>query len=95
MDRLFVAVKPLASVTWTVKLEAPAPVGVPLITPVVAAKERPVGNEPLVTLQEYESVPPVAANVWVYAEFTVPFAKDVVVTDIFVGATKVRPVEYA
>jgi len=39
------------SVTLTVKLEVPAVVGVPEITPVAAASVRPAGSEPEVMLQ--------------------------------------------
>ncbi len=39
------------SVTCTVKLETPTTVGVPLMTPVLAFKCKPVGKAPLVMLQ--------------------------------------------
>jgi hypothetical protein len=39
------------SVTLTVKLEVPAVVGVPEITPVAAVSVRPAGSEPEVMLQ--------------------------------------------
>ena len=42
-------VLPELSVAWMVKPEAPLPVGVPLITPVLALSERPAGNVPAVT----------------------------------------------
>ena len=45
------AVGVLESVTLTVKLELPAPVGVPVMAPVVALRESPPGNEPAVTDQ--------------------------------------------
>ena len=51
------------SVTVTVKLNVPAVVGVPSITPVTASRVRPVGSAPTVMLQVYGVVPPVAANV--------------------------------
>ena len=41
----------LASVTCTVKLVVPATVGVPEITPVPAASDKPVGREPTETDQ--------------------------------------------
>ena len=41
-----VAVCDVASVTLTVKLLVPASVGVPEITPVVAANVRPEGSDP-------------------------------------------------
>jgi hypothetical protein len=37
------------SATRTLKLEVPAVVGVPLITPVLAFRFNPAGNEPLTT----------------------------------------------
>jgi hypothetical protein len=42
----FVAVSVLASVTFTVKLLEPVPVGVPAITPVVEASVNPTGKVP-------------------------------------------------
>ena len=50
------------SVTVTVKLYAPLVVGVPEITPVDAAIERPLGNWPADTVQRYGAVPPVALS---------------------------------
>jgi hypothetical protein len=69
-ENCFVAVPP--PVTWTVKVEVPAVVGVPLITP---AEDRlsPAGSDPTVTDQvRVAAVPPVVANVWLYAVPTVP-----------------------
>src|SRR5262249_8626573 len=51
------------AVTWTVKLEVPAVVGVPEITPVAAVRVSPAGNVPLAIDQVYGGVPPVAASV--------------------------------
>jgi hypothetical protein len=51
------------SVTVTVKLEVPAVVGVPEMTPVAGAKVRPVGRVPTVTDQVKGAVPPLAARV--------------------------------
>jgi len=45
------AVACLLSVTWIVKVEVPAVVGVPLITPVVAFNVRTGGKVPVVTDQ--------------------------------------------
>jgi hypothetical protein len=59
----FVAVSALASVTLTVKVLVPVPVGVPEITPVVEARASPAGNVPEVTDQVYGAVPPVATTV--------------------------------
>ena len=57
------AVNELASVTWTVKLLVPVPVGVPEITPVLAASASPVGKVPEEMDQLYGVVPPTAASV--------------------------------
>ena len=54
---------PLAPVTWTVKVEVAAAVGVPLRTPAVD-RVSPAGGVPEETDQLYGAVPPVAANVW-------------------------------
>jgi hypothetical protein len=51
------------SVTRTVKLNVPATVGVPLITPVLLFKLRPAGNDPTVIDQLNGAVPPLAASV--------------------------------
>ena len=66
IDSPWVAVRPPASVTWTVNELVPALVGVPVICPVAAAKLSPVGNAPKVTLQLYGMVPPVADRVAAY-----------------------------
>jgi hypothetical protein len=50
------------SVTCSVKLDWPGPVGVPLIVPFLL-KVRPTGNVPDTVVQEYGAVPPVAATV--------------------------------
>jgi hypothetical protein len=59
----FVTVNALASVTFTVKVLEPVPVGVPEITPVVEASASPAGKVPEETDQLYGAVPPVAAKV--------------------------------
>ncbi len=59
----FVEVSKWASVTFTVKVLVPVPVGVPEITPVVDASVRPAGNVPDVRDQVYGGVPPAAATV--------------------------------
>ena len=51
IDSPWVALRPAASVTWTVNELVPAPEGVPVICPVAAAKLSPAGNEPDNTLQ--------------------------------------------
>ena len=48
--KTWVAVAEVLSVTWMVKVEAPAALGVPEIVP-VAERLRPLGNGPLVTDQ--------------------------------------------
>ena len=47
IERLAFAVSP-ALVTWTVKFEVPAAVGVPLISPVAAFRLNPAGSAPAV-----------------------------------------------
>jgi hypothetical protein len=56
------AVGVVESVTFTVKVEEPAVVGVPEIVPVVESV-KPAGKDPELMLQEYGAVPPVAASV--------------------------------
>ena len=70
-ENTFVDETPLA-VTWTVKLEVAAVVGVPPRTPVEEFRVRPAGSDPPDTVQVLVPVPPVAANVWLYAVPTVP-----------------------
>ena len=41
-----------------------ATVGVPEITPVAEFSDKPVGNEPLLTLKIKELFPPAAETVW-------------------------------
>jgi hypothetical protein len=48
MLSVFVATRELASITCTVKVLVPAPVGVPEITPVLEAKVNPAGKLPAV-----------------------------------------------
>ena len=45
IDRSLVAVV-IPSATWAVKLDVPAVVGVPTITPVAALSDSPAGSEP-------------------------------------------------
>jgi hypothetical protein len=70
------------SITLTVKLNVPAVVGVPEITPVDAAKLNPAGSIPALTLQLYGVVPPLACNVVVYAVPTVPPGSDAAVVSV-------------
>src|SRR5580692_7798216 len=75
------AVNELASLTCTVKLLAPVPVGVPEIIPVLGASVSPAGKVPESIDHVYGVVPPVAASVALYAEFCVPLVSEVVVTE--------------
>src|SRR5512134_3616853 len=83
MERARVEERPLLPVTWTVKLDVPTVVGVPLIVPPVD-RLSPAGRLPAETDQLYGVVPPVAARVWLYAVPTVPPGRLVVE---LVGAT--------
>jgi hypothetical protein len=51
-EKLAVAVALALSVTWTVKEEDPAAVGVPEMAPVAAFRASPTGSWPVVTVQE-------------------------------------------
>ena len=64
-ERLFVAVCAgcEASTAWTVKVNVPGAVGVPVMVP-AGVRERPAGSWPTVMDQVYGVVPPVAASVW-------------------------------
>ena len=59
-----VAFAPPASAAWTVKLNAPAVVGVPLKTPELFSV-RLGGGVPATTVQVYGGIPPITANVCV------------------------------
>ncbi len=50
------------SLTWAVNVDAPAPVGVPVMAP-AADRVRPAGKVPAVTDQVYGAKPPVGARV--------------------------------
>ena len=60
--------------------EFTAVVGVPAITPLAGVSDKPAGNEPALIDQVSGGVPPVAANVAVYALPTCATGSDVVVT---------------
>jgi hypothetical protein len=77
--------KLIESVTFAVKLYAPAVVGVPEIAPLPASVS-PGGNDPLATDHTYGGVPPLAARVCVYAVPAVPAGSDAVVMLGGVGA---------
>ena len=63
MELFWVAFGNVPLAACTVKLNEPAVVGVPLITPVVLLSVRPVGSVPLAMLQVI-GVVPVAVKVW-------------------------------
>jgi hypothetical protein len=52
------------SVTFTVKVEFPVVVGVPLTTPVAEFSVRPAGSEPADTKKVYGALPPEAVSVY-------------------------------
>ena len=56
------AVLEYVSLTCTVKLLVPVPVGVPEITPVLAFSDKPVGKEPEVIDHVYGVVPPLTCS---------------------------------
>ena len=62
-----------ASVTIAVKFAVPLALGVPEITPVAEASERPAGRLPAVIDQPYGVVPPPACS---EVEYVVPFVPD-------------------
>ena len=66
------------SVTFTVKVEVPAVVGVPEIVP--PASVNPAGSDPLDTDHAYGAVPPLAFSACEYATPTVPPGNEDVVT---------------
>ena len=67
----WVADEDAPSVTWTVKVEVPAAVGVSM-SPPVAVKVSPLGSELEASDQVYGGVPPVARSVREYVVPTVP-----------------------
>ena len=81
IDNAFVAVAPLASTIWTVKLNVPEADGVPVIAPVPELMLNPVGRAPAEIDQTNGVVPPLVAGVCEYAAPTVALASDVVVMD--------------
>jgi len=74
MVHLTVTFTPSASVTWALKLNVPAMLGVPAIAPVEAFSVRPLGREPLEMLNAYGAVPPEAVSADEYATPTWPVA---------------------
>jgi hypothetical protein len=61
-EKDFVAVSWVLSVTWTVKLNVPPVVGVPVMLP-PGLKFKPPGGAPKVMAQLYGGVPPLADTV--------------------------------
>ena len=60
-------VAPTASVAVIVKLNVPAALDVPVIAPVAAFRDKPVGNDPAVTANVEAPVPPLDVSVCEYA----------------------------
>ena len=60
----WLALPPSVSVAVTVKLKPPVAEGVPLRTPLLLLRVRPVGKVPVVVLNVYVPLPPVAWIVW-------------------------------
>jgi hypothetical protein len=63
------------SVTWTVKLDWPALLGIPLIVPSLL-RLRPAGNVPDTSVHEYGVVPPEAVSIVEYAVPTVALGNE-------------------
>jgi len=80
---------PAALAALTVNVDVFAVVGVPEIAPAVESV-KPVGNAPESRVHVM-GVSPLAANVWLYAVFTVPLGNDVVVIVGAVGAVPSSP----
>ena len=57
----------------------PAVVGVPVINPVEPSKVKPAGKTPTVIFQTSGDFPPLVTMVWLYARFTVPSRRLLVV----------------
>ena len=57
-------VAPTLSLTWTVKVDEPTAVGIPLMIP-VAVSDIPLGKAPPESCHWYGGVPPVAVKLWV------------------------------
>jgi hypothetical protein len=74
------------SVAVIVKLDAPAVVGVPLMTPLPVFSDNPPGSAPAVTAKLYGPVPPLAVIVWEYGVATVPLGNVGGVITIVAGA---------
>ena len=71
IDSSFVSL-PALLVALTVKVEVPAAVGVPLISPVSLFRLRPAGRLPPFSTLHVMGVVPVAVRIWLYASPTLP-----------------------
>src|SRR5579864_6631051 len=60
------------SLTWAVKVNGPAVVGVPEITPVAVSRTKPEGRLPEMIENEYGGTPPPATNCEEYGTPTIP-----------------------
>ena len=89
--KAMLAVAEFASVTVTKNTAAPTVVGVPVTAP-AEDMERPGGNAPRASDQEYGAVPPAAAGVCEYGAPAVPAGKvaDVVTLKGLTGSVNVR-----
>jgi hypothetical protein len=81
IDRFAVAVFADESFTCTVKFEVPAAVGVPVMAPVALLIVRFEGSDPLLIVNAYPPLPPLAPTLPVYGAFTTPLGRLVVVID--------------
>jgi hypothetical protein len=66
------------SVTFTAKLNVPAAVGVPAISPVEAFSANPAGRDPEARDQLYGDEPPPAESTLEYSVFTLPPGRELV-----------------
>src|SRR5271154_6885538 len=69
------------SVTFMVKSEVAAVIGVPVMAPVEAFRLRPAGSVPIDMLHEYGLVPPAAARACEYGVPAVPLGNELVVIE--------------
>jgi hypothetical protein len=74
------------SVTFTVNVEVPAVVGVPVTAPLEAFSDSPAGKVPEAMLQVKGAVPPCAFSVDEYPRLPVPFGSETVLIFKVAGA---------
>jgi hypothetical protein len=91
-DNGAVAVCAALSVTFTVKFDVPAVVGVPLMVP-LAERAKPAGKVPTETVHVYGVVPPLAFSPCEYAVPAVAGGNEDVVTSKVAGATVIDKAE--